>query len=251
MTGQREKGEGGEGKENSWRGREKEGGEGTRDVERGQNIFIKKIRNILIMRPRKRDWHHFIFILFFILFHNRFIGESTPVSLNLNFGLSIFIISDPIIPSNSPVPVCTHSPAMLSYLLAVVCVAAIANARVHYALAEDLYAFPKYRVAFLNALPLRNTTAELWLKEGLHGGERQFLDQQWLDVPVNRKQISSGDHTPPDRPPTLALILLATTRRPSEINSDAIYDASRGPVRHDLTSASSSRLPWHTCLLHA
>lgn len=62
-------------------------------------------------------------------------------------------------------------------------VALTATARVHWSLAEDLYAFPKYRVAFLNGLPVLNETAERWLKQGLNGGEREFLDQPWQEEP--------------------------------------------------------------------
>lgn len=43
----------------------------------------------------------------------------------------------------------------------------------------DTYAFPKYRVNFLNALPVRNDTAQRWLQDGLRGGEPEFLDQPW------------------------------------------------------------------------
>lgn len=57
------------------------------------------------------------------------------------------------------------------------------TARVHWSLAEDLYAFPKYRVSFLNGLPVLNETAERWLKQGLNGGEREFLDQPWQEEP--------------------------------------------------------------------
>jgi protein OS-9 len=46
---------------------------------------------------------------------------------------------------------------------------------------EDLYAFPKYRVRFLNQLPVSNTTAQRWLQEGLRGGENEFLEREWHD----------------------------------------------------------------------
>lgn len=44
---------------------------------------------------------------------------------------------------------------------------------------EDPFAFPKYRVDFLNHLPLANHTAQHWLANGLRGGVREFLDQPW------------------------------------------------------------------------
>ncbi|KAJ7632532.1 hypothetical protein FB45DRAFT_912705 [Roridomyces roridus] len=46
---------------------------------------------------------------------------------------------------------------------------------------EDPFAFPKYRVDFLNHLPLANETAQHWLAHGLAGGEREFLEQPWDD----------------------------------------------------------------------
>ena len=59
---------------------------------------------------------------------------------------------------------------------------ALVAARLHNSLVpEDPYAFPKYRVAFLNGLPVVNETAERWLEHGLHGGELEFLDQPWED----------------------------------------------------------------------
>ncbi|EJD05822.1 uncharacterized protein FOMMEDRAFT_145214 [Fomitiporia mediterranea MF3/22] len=51
----------------------------------------------------------------------------------------------------------------------------------HWSLAEDFYAFPKYRVAFLNGLPVLNETAQRWLQVGLKGGEPEFLDQPWQE----------------------------------------------------------------------
>jgi protein OS-9 len=78
-----------------------------------------------------------------------------------------------------------------------------ASARLLHSLPEDTYAFPKFRVAFLNSLPVLNATAERWLKEGLPGGELEFLDKPWRDIdrrPSSQpKEIGPGephDHTP-------------------------------------------------------
>ncbi len=70
------------------------------------------------------------------------------------------------------------------------------QARLFHSLPDDLYAFPKYRVSFLNGLPLLNETAERWLREGLRGGEPEFLDHptQWQDPPPF-KHIDAGDGT--------------------------------------------------------
>jgi len=65
-----------------------------------------------------------------------------------------------------------------------------------HSLHEDLYAFPKYSVTFLNGLPLLNETAERWLREGLRGGEAEFLDHPtpWRE-PSPFKHIDAGDGT--------------------------------------------------------
>lgn len=74
---------------------------------------------------------------------------------------------------------------------------AVTAARFLHSIPEDTYAFPKYRVLFLNRLPLLNETAERWLKQGLRGGELEFLDQPWKDdhwhTPSSPKEIDSGD----------------------------------------------------------
>jgi protein OS-9 len=69
-----------------------------------------------------------------------------------------------------------------------------AVARLFHSLPDDLYAFPKYRVTFLNGLPLLNETAERWLREGLRGGEAEFLDHPtpW-EEPFPFKHIDSGE----------------------------------------------------------
>ncbi|KAJ1310433.1 hypothetical protein OPQ81_007166 [Rhizoctonia solani] len=41
-------------------------------------------------------------------------------------------------------------------------------------LPEDLYAYPKYSIGFLNGLPLPNVTAQHWLAHGLKGGEKRI-----------------------------------------------------------------------------
>ena len=40
---------------------------------------------------------------------------------------------------------------------------------------QDVDAFPKYAVTFLNSLPVANETAETWIRHGLVGGEQEFL----------------------------------------------------------------------------
>ena len=73
----------------------------------------------------------------------------------------------------------------------------VAAARLLHSLPEDTYAFPKYRVAFLNGLPVLRETAERWLRDGLRGGEPEFLDQTWeqgnLRAPASLKGIGNGE----------------------------------------------------------
>lgn len=76
----------------------------------------------------------------------------------------------------------------------------LVSARLHHSrVPEDPFAFPKYRVSFLNGLPLLNETAERWLHEGLRGGELEFLDQPWRESswPANPlKSIQATDDGP-------------------------------------------------------
>ncbi|KAJ3561902.1 hypothetical protein NP233_g9911 [Leucocoprinus birnbaumii] len=70
-------------------------------------------------------------------------------------------------------------------------------ARLIHSLPEDTYAFPKFRVEFLNSLPVLNETAERWLKDGLSGGEFEFLEQppkffSSYSSPSDPKGIESG-----------------------------------------------------------
>jgi len=63
----------------------------------------------------------------------------------------------------------------------------VAQARFLHSLPDDPYAFPKYRVSFLNGLPVLNRTAQRWLEDGLRGGEQEFLEQHW------KEEIGNGD----------------------------------------------------------
>lgn len=72
-------------------------------------------------------------------------------------------------------------PSLLSAAVLPVSLWSLVAARLHHLVPEDPYAFPKYRVAFLNGLPLLNDTAQRWLQNGLDGGELEFLDQPWRE----------------------------------------------------------------------
>lgn len=62
---------------------------------------------------------------------------------------------------------------------------------------EDIYAWPKYKVSFLNGLPVLNHTAKLWLQDGLRGGEKEFLGLEWTtdsqSASPNLNTIDAGD----------------------------------------------------------
>ncbi|KAJ7582887.1 hypothetical protein C8J56DRAFT_955982 [Mycena floridula] len=66
------------------------------------------------------------------------------------------------------------------------------SARFLHSLPEDAYAFPKFKVVYLNNLPVSNETAQRWLNEGLHGGELEFLEQPWSRAPFSRKEIDGS-----------------------------------------------------------
>ncbi|KAI0780806.1 glucosidase II beta subunit-like protein-domain-containing protein [Trametes elegans] len=86
---------------------------------------------------------------------------------------------------------------MLSLSLVPLSLALLVAARLHHSrVPEDPYAFPKYRVSFLHGLPLLNETAERWLRDGLRGGEPEFLDQPWQESqwdPTPLKSIEASD----------------------------------------------------------
>lgn len=89
------------------------------------------------------------------------------------------------------------------------CLWTLVSARLHHSLVpEDPHAFPKYRVAFLNGLPLLNETAHRWIQSGLRGGELEFLDQpweedsQWRTQPV--KSIEGSSQVQEQQPDSVA-----------------------------------------------
>ena len=85
------------------------------------------------------------------------------------------------------------------------------SARLLHSLPEDIYAFPKYSVEFLNGIPVLNETAHKWLRLGLQGGELEFMDQPWQDS--SAKEIDSGDSDPvPTSSPVVCISLTAILR---------------------------------------
>lgn len=82
---------------------------------------------------------------------------------------------------------------LLPLSLVALCLSTQAAARTQLALAEDLFAFPKFRVTFLNGLPLLNATAERWLRDGLKGGELEFLERPWQTAPGQFKEIAGTE----------------------------------------------------------
>jgi protein OS-9 len=71
----------------------------------------------------------------------------------------------------------------------------IGQTEAYSSLPEDLYAYPKYSIGFLNGLPLPNVTAQHWLAHGLKGGEKEFLEQPWDQSShgTSRPQITGGE----------------------------------------------------------
>jgi len=85
---------------------------------------------------------------------------------------------------------------ILTSYLALVLLLHPAVPRLFHSLPEDTYAFPKFRVEFLNSLPVLNETAERWLTDGLLGGELEFLEQsrKFFSYPLSSdpRAIGSG-----------------------------------------------------------
>lgn len=84
-----------------------------------------------------------------------------------------------------------------SKVLLTCCFLQAVSARLSHSLPEDTYAFPKYRVTFLNGLPIQRDKAERWLHDGLRGGESEFLERPWnagpFETPSSLRGIGSGD----------------------------------------------------------
>lgn len=84
-------------------------------------------------------------------------------------------------------------------LLALVCTLQLAAARLLHSLPEDTFAFPKYRVTFFNGLPVLNETAQRWLRDGLPGGEMEFLTEESWHTSSSPKEIGTiGNQVPFD-----------------------------------------------------
>ena len=101
-----------------------------------------------------------------------------------------------------------------------------AVARLHY-LPEDTHAFPKFRVEFLNSLPVLNETAERWLKDGILGGELEFLDQsrKFFSFPMSPdpKTIESGPSESQSEAETVDVGVLGAE---SKLYSPPLFQAS-------------------------
>lgn len=114
------------------------------------------------------------------------------------------------------------------------------SASLLHSLPEDIYAFPKYSLEFLNGLPVLNDTAHKWLRQGLSGGELEFLDQPWDDnSPSYRKEIDSGDPSPVATPNPIVCIHLTAI-----VGSDFFFPPlvfyTRGIKSHFRTHANRS-----------
>ncbi|KAJ4488099.1 hypothetical protein J3R30DRAFT_3654443 [Lentinula aciculospora] len=79
---------------------------------------------------------------------------------------------------------------MYNPLLVLLFISSGVVARLH-SLPEDPHAFPKFKVTFLNNLPVLNETAQKWLSQGISGGELEFLNQPW-DHPTGQVPLNLG-----------------------------------------------------------
>jgi len=79
------------------------------------------------------------------------------------------------------------NPFVLSFILPLV---VVVRAHSYFpSIPEDPYAFPKYRVSFLNGFSLPNATAQRWLIEGLKAGETEFLGK--VSTPPDKEENAS------------------------------------------------------------
>ncbi|KAF8574490.1 hypothetical protein K439DRAFT_1372269 [Ramaria rubella] len=117
-----------------------------------------------------------------------------------------------------------HPVLVLSLLSPLSCV----HASLHASIPEDLYAFPKYRVSFLNGLPVANETAERWLRDGLRGGEAEFLDQ-WHVAPL--QSIESSDSTAAVGPRDVRRLSDHQSHDPASESSPALEHMRLGPSK--------------------
>lgn len=97
---------------------------------------------------------------------------------------------------------------------------ALGSARLLYSGPEDLYAFPKYRVTFLNDLPVVNETAQRWIQNGLRGGEHEFLGESW-DPPAwysqnAMKEIGSSETGALHEIPSVCMFDVYSSARPTD-----------------------------------
>lgn len=80
--------------------------------------------------------------------------------------------------------------------------AALAAARLFHSLPHDTHAFPKFRVSFLEARPISDDTARLWLAHGIRGGHPEFFDnpshEETWQSPSTGKEIGTADRLPSD-----------------------------------------------------
>jgi len=124
-----------------------------------------------------------------------------------------------------------------AFLSAAAACAVSVSARLLHSLPEDIHAFPKYTVQFLNGLPVLNETAGRWLKHGLRGGELEFLDQPWEDhhpnAPSIRKEIGSGEPSPATPAVCFQILCLLL---PFQIYISAVASSPRKPT-----------IPWSIC----
>jgi hypothetical protein len=145
--------------------------------------------------------------------------------------------SNPSRPARHP-PLSSRQPcaAILAFSLASV------SARLLHSLPEDIYAFPKYSVEFLNGIPVLNETAHKWLRHGLLGGELEFLDEPWQDKPPsNRKELDSGDPSPVATPsPIVCILLTAIVCAGSDFYLFLVFFYTRGNQLHPRTYANGS-----------
>ena len=120
---------------------------------------------------------------------------------------------------------------------------ALGGARLLYSGPEDIYAFPKYRVTFLNDLPVANETAQRWIQNGLRGGEQEFLGEPWYSQPSTKEIDSSETGTFHESPNACTFTITHGLAELTFLGRSAVGDLCLFPPAHENQSRQRVPLP--------
>jgi hypothetical protein len=134
--------------------------------------------------------------------------------------------------------ICTIFPTMLAALVA----ATLVHAVHHSVYFEDIHAFPKYAVHFLNALPIDNHTALSWLTSGHVRELDHFLDltPPSTPPPLDNALLSPDDEVLPRLHPKTPPLTHAPGHSPHLAPAHALESRESLPLLHPPTTPRSA-----------